>query len=125
LVYATHATKEFTKDFAKLDHATQERIRAKIGEVAINPTRYKQYSTMTSAAAHESASANSASSSATTTAKTSCTSKRSSTDTSTSTTDEPPQMSANRQQRIPQATIDRFNELVKGHETLLDAIGRL
>ncbi len=35
-------TKEFYKDFKKLDKNIQERIKDKIKEVAENPTRYKQ-----------------------------------------------------------------------------------
>ena len=34
-------TKEFSKDFKKLDHQIQKRIKSKIEEVADDPTRYK------------------------------------------------------------------------------------
>lgn len=34
-------------------------------------------------------------------------------------------MSSNEKKRIPKETIDHFEELVKGHEQLLNAIGRL
>ena len=34
-------TKEFSKDFKKLDNTAQQRIKKKIEEVAEDPTRYK------------------------------------------------------------------------------------
>lgn len=34
-------TKEFKKDFKKLDSFTQRRIKDKVEEVSIDPTRYK------------------------------------------------------------------------------------
>ena len=39
--YKILPTKEFSKDFRKLDKHFQEKIKKKIEEVAINPERYK------------------------------------------------------------------------------------
>ena len=39
--YKILPTKEFSKDFNKLDNQFQERIKVKIEEVAEDPTRYK------------------------------------------------------------------------------------
>ena len=39
--YRILPTKEFEKDFKKLDNSMQERIKKKIEEVAENPERYK------------------------------------------------------------------------------------
>lgn len=39
--YKILPTKEFFKDFKKLDISYQERIKKKVEEVAENPTRYK------------------------------------------------------------------------------------
>ena len=39
--YKVLHTKEFSKDFKKLDSQLQKRIKDKIEEVAENPTRYK------------------------------------------------------------------------------------
>jgi len=39
--YKVLPTKEFSKDFKKLDSQLQKRIKDKIEEVAENPTRYK------------------------------------------------------------------------------------
>jgi|TARA_B100000315_G_C14334120_1_gene476595 mRNA-degrading endonuclease RelE of RelBE toxin-antitoxin system len=39
--YKILPTKEFSKDFKKLDKEFQKRIKAKIEEVAEDPTRYK------------------------------------------------------------------------------------
>ena len=39
--YKVLTTKEFSKDFKKLDSQLQKRIKDKIEEVAENPTRYK------------------------------------------------------------------------------------
>ena len=39
--YKILPTKEFSKDFKKLDSQLQKRIKDKIEEVAENPTRYK------------------------------------------------------------------------------------
>ena len=39
--YKILPTKEFSKDFKKLDSIDKTRIRSKIGEVAEDPTRYK------------------------------------------------------------------------------------
>ena len=39
--YKILPTKEFEKDFRKIDSFMQERIKNKIEEVAENPTRYK------------------------------------------------------------------------------------
>jgi len=39
--YRILPTKEFEKDFKKIDSFMQERIKKKINEVAENPTRYK------------------------------------------------------------------------------------
>jgi len=39
--YKILPTKEFSKDFQKLDLQVQKRIKAKIEETAIDPTRYK------------------------------------------------------------------------------------
>ncbi len=40
--YRILPTKEFEKDFKKLDKFIQERIKKKVEEFAENPTRYKQ-----------------------------------------------------------------------------------
>lgn len=37
-------TKEFAKDFSKLDPVTKDRMRVKIEEVAFGPTRFKHLS---------------------------------------------------------------------------------
>jgi len=39
--YKILPTKEFEKDFNKLDNSLKERIKSKIEEVAENPVRYK------------------------------------------------------------------------------------
>jgi len=39
--YKILPTKEFEKDFRKIDAFMQDRIKKKIAEVAENPTRYK------------------------------------------------------------------------------------
>ena len=39
--YKILPTQEFAKDFKKLDRFLQERVRAKVTEVAEDPTRYK------------------------------------------------------------------------------------
>lgn len=39
--YKILPTKEFEKDFVKIDSFMQERIKKKVGEVAENPARYK------------------------------------------------------------------------------------
>ena len=39
--YKILPTREFIKDFKKLDYNSQERIKKKIQEVSENPTRYK------------------------------------------------------------------------------------
>lgn len=39
--YKILPTKEFFKDFKKLETSYQERIKKKVEEVAENPTRYK------------------------------------------------------------------------------------
>ena len=39
--YKILPTKEFEKDFNKLDNSSQKRIKKKIEEVAQDPTRYK------------------------------------------------------------------------------------
>lgn len=39
--YKILPTKEFEKDFKKLDYFIQERIKKKVGEVSDNPERYK------------------------------------------------------------------------------------
>lgn len=39
--YKILPTKEFSKDFYKLDRNMQERIKKKMEEVAVNPERYK------------------------------------------------------------------------------------
>ncbi|OYT41841.1 hypothetical protein B6U80_00300 [Candidatus Pacearchaeota archaeon ex4484_26] len=39
--YRILSTKEFAKDFRKLDKILQERIKKKVEEVAKNPERYK------------------------------------------------------------------------------------
>ena len=41
MIYKVLPTKEFEKDFRKLDKNFQTRIKKKIEEVAENPTRYK------------------------------------------------------------------------------------
>jgi len=41
MLYKILPTKEFEKDFRKLDSFMQERIKKKVGEVAENPERYK------------------------------------------------------------------------------------
>ena len=41
MTYRILATKEFEKDFRKLDKSFQERIKKKFEEVAENPERYK------------------------------------------------------------------------------------
>ncbi len=41
MTYKILPTKEFSKDFKKLDTQFQERIKIKIEEVAEDPTRYK------------------------------------------------------------------------------------
>ena len=40
--YKIYPTKEFEKDFRKLDSLSKKRVAKKIGEVAENPTRYKR-----------------------------------------------------------------------------------
>ncbi len=40
--YKILPTREFSRDFEKLDKQFQDRIKKKIGEVAENPTRYKR-----------------------------------------------------------------------------------
>lgn len=39
--YSILPTKEFSKDFKRLDKVEQERIKKKVEEVAYNPERYK------------------------------------------------------------------------------------
>lgn len=39
--YKILPTKEFSKDFKKLDNTSQQRIKKKVEEVAEDPTRYK------------------------------------------------------------------------------------
>jgi mRNA-degrading endonuclease RelE of RelBE toxin-antitoxin system len=39
--YKIRPTKVFAKDFKKLDSLTQQRIKKKIEEVAVDPTHYK------------------------------------------------------------------------------------
>ena len=39
--YKILPTREFSKDFQKLEQEIKERIRRKVEEVAIDPTRYK------------------------------------------------------------------------------------
>ena len=41
MTYKILPTKEFSKDFKKLDNTSQQRIKKKIEEVAEDPTRYK------------------------------------------------------------------------------------
>jgi len=41
MLYRVLPTKEFEKDFNKIDSFMQERIKKKISEVADNPARYK------------------------------------------------------------------------------------
>ena len=41
MAYKIFPTKEFSKDFKKLDSQLQDRIKSKIEEVAEDPTRYK------------------------------------------------------------------------------------
>ena len=43
MTYKILPTREFEKDFRKLDLSFQNRIKKKIEEVAENPTRYKQW----------------------------------------------------------------------------------
>ncbi|MBI4438952.1 hypothetical protein HY640_03410, partial [Candidatus Woesearchaeota archaeon] len=40
--YKILPTKEFAKDFSRLDSSLQARVRKKVVEVAEDPTRYKQ-----------------------------------------------------------------------------------
>ncbi len=39
--YKIRPTKEFSKDFSRLDQQLQKRVKAKIEEAAEDPTRYK------------------------------------------------------------------------------------
>jgi mRNA-degrading endonuclease RelE of RelBE toxin-antitoxin system len=41
MIYEILPTKEFLKDFRKVDRQAQKRLKAKILEVAADPTRYK------------------------------------------------------------------------------------
>ena len=41
MTYKILPTKEFEKDFKKIDSFMQERIKKKVEEIAKNPTRYK------------------------------------------------------------------------------------
>jgi mRNA-degrading endonuclease RelE of RelBE toxin-antitoxin system len=40
--YKILPTKEFSKDFKKLDKYLKDKIKVKINEVAVDPTRYKK-----------------------------------------------------------------------------------
>ena len=44
IIYKILPTKEFSKDYSKLDGSIKNRIKKKIEEVALDPTRYKHLS---------------------------------------------------------------------------------
>ncbi|KHO53112.1 MAG: hypothetical protein QT09_C0017G0017 [archaeon GW2011_AR18] len=44
MTYKILPTKEFSKDFSKLDNSVKKRLKNKLEEVAIDPTRYKHLS---------------------------------------------------------------------------------